>query len=348
MKPCALLLLALVFACHRRMDDAPIPPPAVRVETVTRAGNAKLTIRGPVVAATRLRLGFKTGGVIGSVLVKAGTTVKKGQLLARLDASDAAAHHRAARAARDKAARDYRRATTLVDQGALASTARDDARSALESAEAALALATEAMKRTRIVAPIDGTVYKRIAEPGETIAAGAPVVIVEDTQRPTVHLGVTEADLRSLVVEQPATLLPEGQTPIAARITSLSTTPEPGDGLYTVEVTPIEPRALRVGALMTVDFELARDDAISVPLDAIVHRQDKDWLFIVDRTWDLQGKSPASVAMRPVVLGTSRGKRVLVVAGLQPGERFVSEGAYFLDNGQSVRVVDTHAHGPRE
>jgi RND family efflux transporter MFP subunit len=336
---------ATALACHRSADDAPMPPPAVHAELVRTGETPTLMLRGPVVAGTRLRLGFKSGGVIGDVHVTAGSPVHKGQVLAELDATDASAHQRAAQAARDKAARDYRRAANLVDKGALAPVSRDDARSALTAADANLAIAVDAAKRTRIVSPIEGTVYKRTGEPGETVAPGATVLVVEDTARPTVRLGVTDADLRQVTVAQPASVLVEGQAAIAARVTSVASTPDAADGLYTVEVTPVEGHGqrLQVGVLSMVSFVLERDNSITVPLDAVVHRRDKDWLFVVDPAWDLSAGSDPVVTMRPVVLGRSRGRRVTVASGLRAGERFVSEGAYFLGDGQPVRVVGTAA-----
>ena len=201
-----VVLAATLLGCSRAKVEPPPPLPTVRTTVVSASAEPPLTLRGPVVAGSRLRLGFKAPGVVKVILVKDGDTVRKGQLLARLDAADATAHARAAQVIRDRAKREWQRSVKLVDEGALASSTRDDAKSELDGAEASVAVAWEALKSTQLTSPVMGTVFKRMAEPGETVASGAPVLIVDETQRPVVKLGVTDRDLKRLRKNQNATL----------------------------------------------------------------------------------------------------------------------------------------------
>lgn len=322
------------LACGSRRASEPPLPPAVKAAVVAPAAEAPLQLRGTIAADSRLRLGFKTGGILAAVLVKEGDRVARGQVLARLDPAEAQAQVRAATAQRDKAKRDWIRADRLAAEGALASSAREDARTALEAAEAGLAVAQEALARMTLLSPSAGTVFQRLSEPGESIQAGSPVLLVDETAALMVKVGVTDRDLRRLRTGQGARLLPEdGGEAVQGRISSLAPTPNPSDGLYAVEVRPEgTPRGWQPGVLIGVRFEgSAADPSLRVPLEALVHRQDRDWVFTV-----AQGR----VRLAPVELGRSEGREVVVRRGLQGGEWVVTEGAYFLQDGQPVRVVD--------
>ncbi len=328
------LATILTLACGSKRASAPPPPPAVKSTVVAPAADAPLLLRGTIAADSRLRLGFKTGGILAAVLVKEGDRVARGQVLARLDPTEAEAQLRAATAQREKAKRDYARADRLATEGALAASARDDARTALEAAEAALAVAREALARTTLASPAAGTVFQRVAEPGESIQSGNPVLLVDETASLTVKVGVTDRDLRRIRAGQEARLLPEdGSASVGGRVSSVAPTPDPADGLYAVEVRPEgAPRGWQPGVLIGVRFDgAASDPTLRVPLEALVHRQDRDWVFVV---------SEGRARLAPVELGRSEGREAVVRQGLKGGERVVTEGAYFLQDGQAVRVLD--------
>ncbi len=350
----AMALAALshdVSGCHRKNVDTPPPPPLVRTSVVAKSEAPPVTLRGPVVAGSRLRLGFKAPGLVKAVYVKDGDTVRKGQLLARLDSTEAAAHARAAQANRDKAKREWQKSVNLADVGALSASIRDDAKSQLDGSDANLALAWDALRGTELKSPVNGTVFRRVAEPGETLAGGAPVLIVEETERPVVKLGVTDRDLKQLKRTQKVDLVLEdsGET-LPGEISTLSATPDAADGLYAVEVVPVRPAnatrakgrksgetkiddgGLRLGTLVTVRFTPASEAAIRIPLEALVHRHDKDWVFLVE------GSEAPLARMRAIGVGRSEGKDMIVTSGLQAGEQIITEGAYFLMDRQAVRV----------
>ena len=93
--------------------------PLVASAIIESGSEQPLWLRGPVVAGSRLRLGFKAPGVLSTVLVKAGEPVKKGQLLASIDGADESSRSREAQIGRDRAQREYTRTKKLVDQGSL-------------------------------------------------------------------------------------------------------------------------------------------------------------------------------------------------------------------------------------
>jgi RND family efflux transporter MFP subunit len=336
-RACVAASLVFLLACNRKAGEAPPrPTTTVRAMVVQSGAQAPLKLRGTIQAGSRLHLGFKLSGVISAVLVKEGEKVRKDQLLARLDQSDAMGQLRVAGANRMKAAQDWKRADTLVKSGALPAKARDDARTALEAADATLAAASENFKRSQIRAPVDGKVVQRKAQPGESIAAGSPVLVLDETDNPVIKVGVTDADLKRLRLGQSASLqLEDGSPPLPGSVSSLAAAPNSADGLYSVEIRP-ETQKLQSGSLVTVSFEDVKAEAtLRIPLEAKVRRQDKDSVFIVEGD-----KDKAVARLRPIETGRSEGWQVIVRSGLKDGERIVAEGAYFLQDGQPIRILN--------
>jgi len=164
-----------------------------------------------------------------------------------------------------------------------------------------------------------------------------PVLVIEGTGRLVVKVGITERELARIKPNQAATLVADGAaSEIPAVVSSIA--PAPGDdGLYAVEVAPATGReqTLHPGMLITVRFaEASSRFTVPVPLDAIVHRQDKAWVFVV------AGVAPEATAhLREVEVERWDGKDGLVRSSLKDGERIVREGAYFLLDGQNVRIL---------
>jgi RND family efflux transporter MFP subunit len=340
MRRTALVLFVLVAsnACQRHAPSEALTPPLVRVHRVAAASDATLELAGTFTAAQRVRLGFKQGGLVASIEVGEGDRVARGQVVARLDDVDARAAVRATQAARDKAQRDAERAARLAAQGAVPSSIRDDAQSQLEAAEAAFSQARDALERTRLASPVAGAVFMRLAEPGETVGSGNPIVIIDSSGRLVAKAGATERELAQLSLGMPASLTLGDGASLPGRLTSLAAAPNSDDGLYAVEATPegLRRASILPGTLVKLRITGTRSaDALQIPLDALVHRRDQDFVFV------LEGSGAAvSVHLRPIAVGQVQGTTLAVREGLKPGERIVGEGAYFLQDGQAVRVLE--------
>jgi RND family efflux transporter MFP subunit len=330
--------LSLGAGCKRHDEVVASPPPAIVTLTVQSSAEPALSRRGVVAAGARLRLGFNAPGVLLDIGVKTGDVVHKGQVLARLKSTDAAAELQSARATLARAQRDLRIADVLASTGSAPAVQRDDARSALSIATANASLAAEWLGQREIASPIDGTVLARLAEPGEAVVPGAPVLVVEGTRRLIVKVGVNERELKRVHANQSVTLVAEGNdAPITGTVSGLA--PAPGvDGLYDVEIAPasVHTSTLRPGTLVTVLFvDDEHPAAVSVPLDALVYRNDRACAFIVSGS-----TADPTVRLRELEVDRADRRDVVVRAGLKDGERIVREGAQFLFDGESVRLLD--------
>jgi HlyD family secretion protein len=222
-----LVALAAFRFSHRQ------PVPKVRYETalVDRGPIvAKVTASGTLSALVTVSVGSQVSGRIESLRADFGSQVKKGQVIATIDASlfraavgQARANHGAARAALERAQaqvanaeRQYQRTKALAAEGvasrseldtleAALGVARADvvsARAIMAQTKAALDQAELNLRYTTIVSPIDGIVISRNVDIGQTVAAAfqAPTLftIAQDLTRMQVDTNVAEADVGKL------------------------------------------------------------------------------------------------------------------------------------------------------
>ncbi|HBZ9166343.1 TPA: efflux RND transporter periplasmic adaptor subunit, partial [Klebsiella pneumoniae] len=188
----AVCLLPLALAgCGEPADhdDPRIRPPLVRVATVERAEAGSRAFTGVVVARTQSDLGFRGAGKVLERRVETGQSVKRGQLLLRLDPADLALQAQsqqravdAARARAKKAANDLARYRGLVASGAISAAEFDQINAAAEAARADLSaaqaqanVAQNATGYAGLLADADGVVVETLAEPGQVVSAGQVV-----------------------------------------------------------------------------------------------------------------------------------------------------------------------------
>lgn len=336
------LLLVVASGCKPKASKyEPPAAPAVVVFTTEWSDAPTVVHRGTVAAGARYRLGFQVPGVLATLCCRTGDKVRQGQLLATLRAGDADARLRAATAARSKALRDQELTTHLVKGGALAPNVDKEARDQLTIAEAQAALADEALRYTRLTAPVAGTVQQRFAEPGEAIGPGTPVLLIEQVGKLVVRVGVLQEELPGIVPGAAVTLTLDGVAqPMAGVISNVAPVPEVTDGLFTVEINPKPPADVKLlpGSLVSVEFKGAQQQkTVKIPNDSLVERNGAQGVLLID------GDDQAPRAkFQPISISKRLGKDVWVKQGLSSGQRIIAEGAYFIEDGERLAPI-THA-----
>jgi len=281
------------------------------------------------------QLSFKVGGVVEQVLVEAGGRVRRGQVLARLDATEVSAGESQAQQGLQKAERDAARARTLRDQNGIARSMLDDAETALEVARATAASAAFNLKHTELVAPSDGVVERRMVERGQIVSPGLPLFVLSTADTKVVRVQLTDRDVLDLKLNDRAqvTLDARPERSLAAHVTRIATLASPGTGTYEVELAVDDEiaRSLPGGLTTKVSFERLERPLGSVPLTALVGGQGE-----LSAVYALEGDR---VRLLPVRIAFIAGDRVALAAGLEKVDTVVSAGAEELSDGARVRVV---------
>jgi HlyD family secretion protein len=225
--PTAGLLLAAGIAWNSlrtiatRSDSAPID---ARSAPPHRAG--RITAEGRVVAypGAEVTVGTEVLGTITSMPVRENAVVKKGDLLVVLRDDDVRAslreaHHRLTEA---EVALRLEQTRSRLDKIIPALTGKDrqppDTRTEILSAAVARRDAAKAAvdrldaesAKYRILAPIEGTVVARFADPGETVSPAAPLVKIVDLSRLRVEAEIDEFDIATLDLKAKAMFTAEG------------------------------------------------------------------------------------------------------------------------------------------
>ncbi len=175
----SIIALGLLLACNpeysRQEEPAQILRPVKVERTVPTAQPIPIISSGILGSKTELTRSFKVGGIVERMFVEEGQTVKKGQILARLNQSEISAQVDQARLAAEKTSRDLQRAENLYRDSVITLEQLQDLRTLKEVASADLEIAEFNQNYATIIAEADGKILKRFTEAGELVQPGTPI-----------------------------------------------------------------------------------------------------------------------------------------------------------------------------
>ncbi len=189
---------------------------------------------GQIEARQSSAIGFELSGILKRVAVDEGDVVKAGDILADLDTTRLAARRQEAQAAlvRSKAeARlahlTFKRIAELRKVDVATAQEKDDALAARDMAQAMVDVVAAQLQRilvdiekSRLIAPFEGTVIRRLIDEGTVVSPGQSVLEVQQNDHLEVRVGVTAIMAEALRIGEQHELLISGQT-FRATITSI-------------------------------------------------------------------------------------------------------------------------------
>ncbi|XHR95017.1 efflux RND transporter periplasmic adaptor subunit [Mucilaginibacter sp. UC70_90] len=192
----------LIASCkEKHKEENPIGEPdiiPVKIASVATLGVPdQITATGLVSTEDEAKYAFKIGGVISRILVQEGQFFKKGQLLATLNATEISAGLAQSSLALEKAQRDYSRAMNLYKDSVYTLEQLQNTKTALDVAQKAREAVAFNDRYSKIYAASDGFVSKKIANEGEVIAEGMPVLLINSTEQHnsySLKVGVTDRE----------------------------------------------------------------------------------------------------------------------------------------------------------
>jgi multidrug efflux system membrane fusion protein len=353
-----VLATAALGACSRQ-EPPPEPVRAVKVVQVGVSGfQSGYEFAGEVRPRVESRLGFRVGGKLTQRQAEVGQKVKAGTLLAQLDPQDyrlaadvARAQVAAAQTNRDLAAADHKRYVTLREQNFISGaelerreTTLKAAQAQLDQAQAQLAAQGNQARYTTLVADVSGVITAVEAEPGQVVAAGAPVVrIAQDGPRDVVFAVPEDKVAGMRPGSEVAVRLWASNTPLAGKIREVAASADPVTRTYPVKVSLDAAAQPPLGATVTVvpqSLAHAGLQVIKLPTSAL--RQEGKGSAV----WVLEPSS-MKVRLQPVEVATADGNDAVIAAGVQPGMLVVAAGVHVLAPGQKVTLwQDKNAAAP--
>jgi membrane fusion protein, multidrug efflux system len=335
----ATLLGCLALAGCSPPEPAATSPQPVRVAAATAgAAQPPLGASGVLVPRDESRLAFKVGGIIRAIGVNAGETVRAGQVLASLEGTEVEAQVEQARQLAQQAARDLARGEALHADQVIPLEQLEKLRTQARVAAAQLRSAEFNGRHAQLIAPRDGRVLRRLAEPGDLVPQGQVVLIVGgDGAGLAVRASLADRDIARLTlgdrVEVQVDAWP-GKV-VEGRISEIAGAASERSGLFDVEAQlDGADQGLRPGMVARLNLFPSRDagELLHVPLGAVLEGHGGTATVYVLQADDMVSRRSVEVAW----IGPDS---IAVRSGLQAGERVVISGAAYLQDGEAVRVL---------
>ena len=349
----AFAILASLSSCQKKEEvvaKAPAPPVAVPLAAVQEAPAPDvLTLTGLITADQRSEVTADTQGKVLAVLVERGQRVKMGQPVVQLDVRNAAlsareaqANLESARAQKQLAEEECKRAQTLLDKGAITRSEYDrqstQCTSTLQQVSAAQARADMISKSVSdglVRAPFDGQVTEKSVAPGEWVAPGRTLFTLVDDDPLKIELSVPEAAVRAIQKGQKVdvTAIARPGKTYTARITRIGG--EIGKTRALIAEATLDPQSdLVPGMFAEAHVTIGETPKPVVPRTALVQR---------GKLWHAFAAVNGELKERIVQRGPDLdGDRVAILQGVASGDQIVIDAkADRIEDG--LRVVQPAA-----
>lgn len=333
----AILLIAAsaLGACSDR-DDDPVAERALAVTAVeVRTGRVAVIERtvGRIESAVAPTVSAEVAGRIVEVRHDAGDAVEAGALLVRIDDTNYRNALTRLAALEAQQRRTVERYTQLVGSNSVSQSLLDDAEAQLEALAAQRADAESALRKTRVVAPVTGTVERRMVSEGDFRGVGDALFQLATDGRFRIVLPFPERRAADLAVGQPVRIEPQtGEPAVVVEITELRSMVGAGNRAVDAIVELDNPGGWRPGGSVNAAVELAvRDDQVLVPVQSVVQRPAGSVVYVVD------GDRAREHA---VETGVRIDGELEILNGLVRGQWVVVDGAGFLTDGARITVRD--------
>lgn len=313
-------------------------PTTAAVET--RSIYFAVSAAGEIGPAEQVSVRPEVHGMIATLSVDIGDTVKLGQVLFTLDDRDLQSERATRRAEIDgakiqleKADRDFRRAQDLFGSKLISQELFEDtktqaelAKNALDRAQQALALIDYRLTKTRIVAPFDCTVLTRPVSVGQAVSgsggfnSGTEVLTIADLNRMIVNAHVNQADVTRLTHGQEVDIAVESVPGLTMKGTVERIAPQSAikNGVKgyaaRILIQGIDPR-VRPGMSANISIPVASaEQSVAIPLAAVFTEQGERFVYV------RKDLSSDEFEKRPVRIGIADYDYAEVLSGLKPGE----------------------------
>jgi RND family efflux transporter MFP subunit len=291
-------------------------------------------------------LGFRVPGKIVGRLIDPGALVHRGQPLMRLDPTNLAlgatsARQRllAAQAEATRAAAEEARQSGLLAEGAISQASYEAARAARDGTaanrEAAAAAAHDAelnLDYATLTAEADGIVLEVLAQPGEVVAAGTPIIRLAEAGAREAVVFIPETAVANLLPNATAQVYGTDRS-VAARLREVAGAADPITRTFAARFT-LQGAAAQapLGATITLSLATAGGASIQVPLAALHDGGEGTGVWVVTPSSEL--------VFRPVTV-TALGEETATLAPstLTPDDLIVALGAHLLRAGEKVRIL---------
>ncbi|RMO76867.1 efflux RND transporter periplasmic adaptor subunit [Pseudomonas syringae group genomosp. 3] len=344
----------MLFLPETRSEEG--APHAPSVMTVTDASArvvdwpVHMNASGAITPWQEAVIGGQVAGVrLTELLVETGDFVNRGQVLARFETealrAEAAQLHAAVRQAKAQAGQaiaNRDRALKLKEIGAMSEqdisqsvTDAEAASAQVESSQAQLTSRLLQLKYATVISPDDGVISSRTAKIGAVGSVGEELFRLIRRNRLEWRGELTASQFGQAAAGQAVMLvLPDGGV-AEATIRQVAPVLESQTRLGTVYADVISGSTARAGMYAQGRIVVTQRRALVVPATSVIIRDGHNHVLKLET----QQKDVAKASLRAVRVGRRQSQEVEVLEGLIDGDRVLVQGAGFVNDGDSVKVV---------
>lgn len=343
-----LILVAalLLAACGSKKGSNENFVRPVKTATVESRSEIRKDFSGIVEAVEYVKLAFRVSGQIINLPVIEGQRVKKGELIATIDPRDIALQYAADKAAYETASAQVERNKRLLGRQAISLQEYEISLANYQKAKSAFELSTNNMRDTRLTAPFEGSIEKRLVENFQRVNSGEGIVQLVNTRNLRIKFTIPDAYLPLLRAKDQHYHVEfdtyKGHI-FNARLEEFLDISTDGTGIP-VTITIDDPafdRALyevKPGFTCNIRFSanigpMTEEDMTVVPLSAIFGESNGKQTYV----WVLNDNK---VNRREVEVYSPTGEaQAFISKGLKPGETIIIAGVHQLVEGETVKVM---------
>jgi membrane fusion protein (multidrug efflux system) len=327
-----------------------VPPPESIADATARTETWPdlLTAVGSVSAAQGVMVAPEIAGMVSEIHFESGATVKKGDLLLKLDTSTEEAQLQAAQAQSELAKLNAERTRKLSADKTVSQSELDSAEAVLKQNQANVDAIQAAIDKKNIRAPFDGKLGIRLVNLGEQLDVGKAIVSLQSLSPVFVDFSLPQEDLSQLKSSLPVRVTSDSYagTNFDGKISAIN--PDLDATTRSVRVRATFANAqelLRPGMFVRVEVELPeKKNLLIIPATAMISEPYGDSVYLV--LSDTNGGKNLTVQQKIIITGVMRGDFISVESGLQVGDRVATAGLFKLHNGSSVEVNNDEAPTP--
>lgn len=329
-----ILLLIIIIILNVAYKE-----PNTRVETATaKLGSilSKVSGDGQLKAESQVNIQSQTLGTVVKLFVKEGDNVVKGQLLCLLDSTSSKANLELAEAQYEQTVLSFARTESLYALNLISSQDYESAKAAYRSAKARLQQAQDSYDKTKITAPISGTVTQLNIKEGETVMIGTMnnlgtiMMVIADLTRMMGIVNIDETEVPSVKIGAEALVTMDvfPDSTFTGVVTKVGYMPKTSISSLTDQTTDFEVEIsldktspeLRPG--MSINAEIItnkKDSILTIPIQAAGRRKLKgketQTCFIVEKN---------KAKLTEITTGISSESDIEIISGLSVGQQVIT------------------------
>lgn len=312
----------------------------VRVMELTKENvNKTISTSGQFTTEDETFLSFKTGGIVKAIYVKEGDAVRKGQILAVLELTEIDASVSQAKAAYEKALRDYNRISSLYKDSVATQSQFQDARTALDVATQQYNIAKYNLNYSSIRSIDDGFILKKFVNEGQMVSPGMPVLQTNGAGSSNwiLKVSVSDNEWSAIKLNDPATIVVDALSneKLQAVVYKKSEGIDPFSGTFSIDLKLISKPSgkLASGLFGKANITLSQSQpSWLIPYESILDGdRNSGYVFVTNDSHTVQ---KVKVNITGIVE-----EKVIVDSGLDNAQALITTGSAYLNETSIIKIV---------